>query len=355
MQNKEINVSVDPLKGLYYERIDQLEREEDIIQRDITHEFYTFLEDKLDNKELINIAIKGEVSGSKSTSAIAIIYEINSLIEKRDNKKIDMFKSIFSDQTEFLRFINTEETNLGIVIDEFSDLANTGMNATTESALFNYYSNVFAQKFIHRVSCSPSVILDINSNIILEYVGKNEKEKVSKFILRYKNVTRGFQEWTLGCIYIDVSKILDTNFYKRYRKKKFQRMELLDKHGVRDLRELEFADSILDVVDELKDFVADGNKQELSDMIQATISKVNREKKRIYSMIVSGEIGSRCRNILNLYSSIGNISIRSDKTKSEMEKLKLYTKMKKVQKILRNELEEERKRRVIYKDYLQIK
>jgi len=347
-------VEVDPLKGLYYARIDELVKESEVIQRDITGEFYAFIQDKIDNDELINIAIKGEVSGSKSTSAISIVQDINDIISVKLNKKIDMFQHIFSDQTEFIRFISTEETNVGVVIDEFSRIAQTGFNATTEVAQYDHYSDVFAQKFIHRISCSPAIVADMNANVVLEYIGKNVPEKVSKFILRYKNASRGLQEWTLGCIYVDVSNILDKKYYQRYRKKKFDRMALLDKYGVRDIRELEFADTTLEVVDELKDFVADGNKQELSDMILAIISKVNRNRKRIYSMLTVGEIASRCRNMLNLYSTVGRIMVKIDKSKSDVERSQMFKKVRKIKEILDREVNEQQKRREIYKDYLNI-
>lgn len=356
-QKEQTEVSVDILKWLYYENKDLLIKDTDMLQNDITEEFDHYIEDKIVNKEVVNIAIIGEVAGSKSTSGIAIMSKANDIIERVHKKKVDRFKHILTDQTEFIRFINTEEEDVAIVIDEFNRMAETGLNASTEAVLYDYYSEVFAQKHVHRVACSPSFVIDKNSNVILEYIGKDEEKKVSKFKLMYRNIAEGYNPRCLGCIYVDVSDVLDKEYYKRYRKRKFERMALLDKHGVRDIRELEFADVILKVVYDLRDITRDGAKQNLSDMIIATISRVCREDKRIYSMITTSEIASRVRNILGLYADLYKTGIRLAKVKNgknDTEIRNVEKKMDKVKEILVREVEEEEKRRKIYKDFLNI-
>ncbi len=353
-EREEEEVKVDVIKALYYKKRDSFEDDSESLQWDITDEFYYALSDKVENHELINIAIKGEVSGSKSTSAIALLNHISNILERRCKKKINRFKHIFADQTEFLRFINTEETDVAIVIDEFSRMAETGLNATTEIALFNYYSDVFAQKFVHRISCSPATILDLNANIILEYVGKNVEKRLSKFILRYRNTAEGFREYTLGCVYINVSEIIDEEYYVKYRKKKFDRMALLDKHGVRDIRELEFSDIIIDVVDDLREYVTDGDKSTLSDLVLASISRICREKKRIYSIITTNEIASRCKNLLCLHTDYYKAKIKMEKGKSETEREMYKKKIKKILEVLGKEIDENIRKRDIYEEYLKV-
>lgn len=347
-------VSVDILKWLYYENKDVLIKDTEMLQNDLTEEFYHYISDKISHKEVINVAFIGEVSGSKSTSAISMMHFTNGIIEKFFKKDINRFKHIFSDQTEFLRFINTEEENVAIVIDEFNRMSVTGLNATTETALFDYYSEVFAQKYVHRFSCSPSFVLDKNAHVILEYIGKDEDKQVSKWKLSYRNIAEGYHPRCLGCVYIDVSNVLNEKFYQKYKEKKFKRMALLDKHGVRDIRELEFASVILKVVVELKDITKDGNKSNLSDMIIATISRICREDKRIYSIITTNEIASRVRNILGLYADLFKCTIKLSKVKSDVEKLNIEDKKEKIQRILDLELKEERSRMSIYNDFLQI-
>lgn len=84
-------VSVDILKWLYYENKDLLIKDTEILQNDITEEFYHYLGDKINNREVINVAFIGEVAGSKSTSAIAVMNYSNSIIEESKKKKIDSF------------------------------------------------------------------------------------------------------------------------------------------------------------------------------------------------------------------------------------------------------------------------
>ena len=194
-----------------------------------------------------------------------------------------MWRWIFSDQTEFLRFINGDERNVGLTIDEFNILAKTGINSTTEEALLDYYSSVFAGQYLHRVCNSTDTLTDKNTTVILETIGKDEEKKVTRCKLIYRDIITK-KEMTLGYIDIDTSHIVKNwiesgvreivetrgiqnqkdrekvdhwkrkDFYIRYQIRKYRRMELLKKEGIRDIRELEFADIILDSILELQDY-----------------------------------------------------------------------------------------------------
>lgn len=353
-KSKTINIQADVLKALYYENKDLLRSEADTLQDDITELFEIYIEDKISSGELLNIAITGEVAGSKSTSGCKIKKKANDVIRKKHKKVIDEFKTIFSDQTEFVRFINTEEQDVCVLIDEFSRVAEIGLNATTEMALFDYYTEVFAQKHVHRISCSPSVILDKTATVILDYLGKDTNNFYSKFKLSYRNPSDGYNQKTLGFIHIYVGDIIEEDWYKKYRKKKFDRMELLDKHGVKDIRELEFSDVIIDTVEDLKAFVVDGNKTEMNDMINSAVIRFAREKKKIYSYLTLGEINSRCRNILNIYAMFGRITAKLNKCKKE-DFERLMIKKKKIEEVLDREINEEVRKLQIYKKFLDIK
>lgn len=354
MQKTQPNVEIDILKWLYFEAKDVLEKESDRIQVDVTSEFNQYLHDKISSGELINMAFKGEVAGSKSTSAISCCYTVNKALEKIYNKKIDDFSHIVADQTEFLRFVNREESHVAIVIDEFSNLAQTGLNASTETALFDYYSDVFAQKYVHRFSCSPSIILDRNATVIMEYIGKDITNKISRFKCSYRNPSDGFREVVLGHVNLDVSNVLDKKFYQRYRKKKFDRMSLLDRHGVRDIRELEFAGIILPVVGELRFFTMDGSRV-VVDTILSTVSRICRENKRIYSLLTLNEISSRVKSLLHYHSEIARCDIRIIKSKNDVEIELLKKKREKYIEMMGKDYTEEQRRNDIYNEYLNIK
>ena len=133
-KSEDINeVEIDPLKWLYYQKKGDIIKEAEVILDDITPEFDLYLEDKIKAKELLNIANIGEVAGSKSTSAIAIMHKVNKIYEDVYGKDIDRFRCIFADQIEFVRFIKTKAMYRCIVIDEFSRMGETGYNATTGS------------------------------------------------------------------------------------------------------------------------------------------------------------------------------------------------------------------------------
>jgi len=57
----------------------------------------------------------------------------------------------------------------------------------------------------------------------------------------------------LGTVNISVAEVLRTDDYKRYKERKFARMDLLKKYGVADIRQLEFSVITLETYNELKD------------------------------------------------------------------------------------------------------
>ena len=72
-EEQKANIEVDLLKWLYYENKDILQRESEALQNDITEEFYTFIEDKIKNREIINVAVRegGIVTGVMSKTLCA--------------------------------------------------------------------------------------------------------------------------------------------------------------------------------------------------------------------------------------------------------------------------------------------
>lgn len=354
-KTEQIEVHGSILKYMYFELKDVLASEQDLLQNNITNEFYDNMDECIEHNIPLNIAIKGDVGSSKSTVAWVIDDYQNTRIEKKIGKKIDRYKTCFSDQIEFIRFTSNEEWDKAIIVDEFSRIAETGLNATTESALLDYYSDVFAQRRINKIACSPSRIMDKNATIILEYIGKNEEKLISRFKVIYRDVADGYNMRTLGYVDFYVGDIIKKDFYLKYREKKFKRMELLDKHGVRDIRDLEFSGIVLQSIEILKGVIKDGNKADLTDLIHSVVSKVCRKEKRIYSYLTLTEIGSRVRAIISLYSMEYKTEIKLQKAKTEMERVGLLDKFSNVKKLLKEELEEQEKRYKLYNEYLDIK
>ena len=144
-------------------RFDYVRRNEmvegDILKEDFTQKFYNELVNIYNFGELINIALIGKVTRGKSTVAIALCdWILTNLIKKPMG-----IKNILDDQISYQRIIkDTSLTNDCHVIDEDNRLSRTGINATMETTQLQSFSEIQAQRFLHRIYCSF-----INSSIVL--------------------------------------------------------------------------------------------------------------------------------------------------------------------------------------------
>jgi len=353
----ETTIGVDPFRYLYNEQRDKLLHKGEAEQTDLTEVLYLFLDDKIKNGELINVTCRGEVATGKSTVAIALMYYTNKVLEKtfkkgKDNK--DYFTNkIFADQTEFLRFIKKDEKNVAIVIDEYNHLAEGGINSTTEQSLFDQVSDVFAQRYVHRFNCSPSTVLDKNSLVILDVIGKDLKKGITRVRVNYREPT-SFDITTLGYADINVKPVLKQVFYKKYVDKKFRRMDLIRKEGVRDIRELEFAGFVMKTYSYLKAIAV--NSRVTQSLIQATAQRFVRQDGRIYSIVANLEITNRAYALLNLTYELNKQNERLEKIRRKGGDLKsIKVAIDKTSIILGQSIKEEKKLAKLYVKYLNIK
>jgi len=350
-----IKIGVDPFRFLYNEQRDKLVTKTEAELQDLTEVLYMFLQDKINNGELINVTCRGEVATGKSTVAIALMHWVNQRLEKKFKKKSKSYftNRIFADQTEFLRFIKQDEENVAIVIDEYNHLAEGGINSTTEQSLFDQVSDVFAQKYIHRFNCSPATVMDKNSLVILDILGKNVKEGVTRVRINYREPT-GFDLTTLGYADIDVKPVLKTKFYRDYVKKKFKRMDLIRKEGVRDIRELEFAGFVVKTYEYLKSIAV--NSRVTQSLIQGTAQRFVRNDGRIYSIVAQLEITGRAHAALNLHHELNKQVERKEKLRRKGVDLRAINEaIAKTSKILGETIKEEKKLAKLYTKYLNIK
>lgn len=323
----------------------------------------------------------------KSTVVIKIAWEINKYMESIGLAKIDirkMWKFIFSDQTEFLRFINDGTRNVALAIDEFNSMAKTGLNATTEEALFEYYSDVFAAQYQHRITASPDIITDKNATLILDVIGKDEKLNITRCKLIYRDIITKVMK-TIGHIDIHtgdliknwlesardiietragaqnpqevalIKRLEEEDFYVHYQLKKYRRMDLIKKEGVRDVRELEYAGIILNVVAELEEHAKIEKIDR--DLMVLTVDEVRRREKRIYTMLVLNEIGTKASGLLNIYSKINKLTARLYNNKKEPnseQQIIIKHAIQNLKDMLENRLIEQKKLAALYKQYVNI-
>lgn len=365
-------VYIDKLKYLANIAREKIVPEEEAINNNLTETFYETIEGKTENGELINITFRGEVRTGKSLAGISVMEHINQHLKKiglllkasqersikGKDKPVESYNPyyhIFSDQIEFLRFITSGEENVCIIIDEWSKLGGTGINASTEEALYETYSDIFAGKYIHRINCSPRTIGDPNSNIILEVMGKDTEKKITRCKLVYRFVGEA-EMITLGYVDINVAETIEAEFYQSYKEKKFKRMELLDKHGVRDIRELEFAEIVIETYKKLQSYA---NVEKVkNELIMAMVGDVRRQKSRIYSIVAENEIMTRTKGLLDMKTTISHMN-KKLKSKS-IEKIPLDEKeeieaaRKLAEELLTNRLIEEGKLAELYGKYTSI-
>lgn len=139
-----------------------------------------------------------------------------------------------------------------------------------------------AQRFVHRFTATPSNQPDPTSTIILTVVNRNKKEMKTICKVYYCDYNTFGNKVFLGYAWFDVHTIVDSELERLYRIIKAKRWELLNKHGIRDLREAERADILLDTLSEVEETAQyvdyDGT------ILKPLVEKKLQDKKRVASM-----------------------------------------------------------------------
>lgn len=337
---KDKKVPIDVLKYLFRIYKSRAITEEDIMDSDITQLFWLSIISKLKNRELNRISVIGEVRTGKSTVASAIKEKMNQFIVDFGYRKDkpDPLKTIVMDQTEFLRYSKTE-SNCCVQIDEWSALGEGGANATTEQQLLQVKGDMFAKQYLHTISCNPTRMTDTNCFIILEVDGKQIKEGYTKCLLRYKDTINN-ESMYLGCIYIQVWDIIKNwekhvrhlfetkkiktkkdikyikdwakkDWYVAYNIKKDLRLKLIDDHGIRDVRDLEFSTVVLAVFKDLKDIAT--TEKVSQELLITTVQDVCREQGKIYSWYAETVVLTKVKSVLGLLTRMCKYEVQLDK------------------------------------------
>lgn len=234
-------VEISKLEYLAWKYYETDTPDSEIRKNDITEEFWQEFKYLATNKELCNIQLNGGVIKGKSTIMCLLVWEGNNLL----NNPMGLDK-ICADQYEFGKKTQTQIQNVYIGIDEFSRLETTGWNATIESAYLDQFSDVQAQRQIHKIACAPNQLIDKNSEIILRVINKNIKSQTTTCLCYYRMFSpTGETIQLIGHVVFDVSKVIKQKWYEQYRTRKFAKMELIYKEGIYHMRELHFASVVL--------------------------------------------------------------------------------------------------------------
>lgn len=294
-----IKANVDPLTLRYFELkevrgIPEIE----LLQYDVTELVYETIKFRTDHQQLMNMTIRGQVTGGKSTVGIHLMYNHNRYLVQsgRQPVALPIQEFILSDNSEYLRFADKDYTNVALLIDEYNTMTETGLSATTEMKLYDYNSDVFAQKMRHRYTCTPTLIVDKNSDLILETIGQNKEEETTICKVIYRDTIYG-NLCLLGTARIKISDVIHTEWYKAYRKKKFYRMDLLEKRGITSIKEFEWAQISRDVFAKLSTYAR--HKKIPAERISGFIEVAREAKNRYYSILTLPTLITRVKAMLD--------------------------------------------------------
>lgn len=358
MRNDKIDPLVNPLKEAYMELEGKVYDQNEILKRDVTELLDRARRGCLRNKELWNCAIRGQTGSGKSTVALAIhkeniedMRQYGLMTKEIKHLQQYLYEHIMSDQSEYLRYTMKQEENTHVVIDEFSSLNETGLNATTEKAQYEENSNLFAQRYVHKTSCSPSYIQDKNAWVILDVIGKDVERGYTRVKVSYRDVvTRN--TLLIGHADIYIGEVIKEEFYAKYRKKKFARLSLLDKYGIRDVRELEYSRIIQESYNELKD-VCTLIKLDAKQIL-VTVGKVKRKYKMQYSLYALNYIVMSVEPLLSLKRKIAETEQKANKIKEEWLQKRIKQELEVLKGTLGEALKEEERKINIEKEYRSI-
>lgn len=288
-------VEINTLKQIAIENKEKAIPEKDIRTQNITYIYRQELANMINAKETINIQIIGDPTHGKSTLASnETAYIMEKLLKKKMKEKY-----IHGNQIDYIRAVRKNpEKNICEQIDEYTTLGETGVNASTEQAWYDTFSDLIAQYYKHRISCSPRTITDPNAKIILQTYEPDRKNKTTTAQISYRFID-GTTETTqlIGHIKINIANTLEQKWYKQYRQKKEKRMWLLLNKGISDVRKLEEAKAIKKIYQNLKKLATTGYSSNA--LIRNEIAGQEIEEQLILSIIGRQEIMDQTKGLLD--------------------------------------------------------
>ena len=295
---------------------------DELLRIDLTKDVNQFREWAVKSGFYVPSLFTGSQSCGKSLSNLKFQFE-TALLQWKYKKFIglgekkedfDFYKYIVSDEVEFNELIMKGLTNCSVALDELNDMNSGGDNTTVVRQIYVTNSEVNAQRYVYRGCATPRAnsFYELTSLLVFRFVGRNDAEKKSYWMVYY-NSPEDTQKYPLGVYESYVGDIMDMKWYGKYREKKFQRMDLMDKHAVRDKRELRNSWIILEVYNELSTLTKMGSKVP-AELIKSTIEVILQKNRLIYTMLAKENFAEPLRGLLNLEASINA---------NKMKKLKL--------------------------------
>lgn len=214
--------------NLYYENATERSKIEEI---DMTEEFYKELDTMVKKGEIIIIQANCKMRLGKSTAIQSLGLHIFELLKKhglRDEQdKFSVKDNIAMDQMEFDYKMRDSKTTFTVILtDEDNKSEETGQDITAVKALQDDQSNIQADRYVYRLSASPTGITDRNTDIILDLVYIDDERMMTKANLTY----RWYEQMTekiqlIGHIWIPVGHIIE-NWITKVRKRFYEKLRI---------------------------------------------------------------------------------------------------------------------------------
>lgn len=278
--------------------------EEEILRdNNITHLLEDELKRMVKDKELITIAIIGKTVKGKSTLMGEWVRRINNWLKIETG-----LQHIASDQLEFSRktkAAGNEEwlKNCAVGIDEYNRMSETDYGSSTERAYFDYIGQVQAQRFIHRISCAPDIIYDEQADIIFNVLNKDVQKKETWFEVYYRFIKpSGKITQLIGYAKTNVEATLESDYWKDYVQRKFLRMELMSAKGIKDIRDMEWAETTLELYNRLKGQA--GLMRINKDVVRSHYNIVIKEKVQFSSILLTEKLTADVTGLLGQEAAI---------------------------------------------------
>lgn len=338
----------------------------EIASIDITETVNNFIAQAVRDRFYFSVLFTGAQSGGKSISNLTLAYKTAKYLMQLNafkglkKKDFSMNDYITYDEVEFNELIMKNVEDCIGVIDELNEMNTGGDNTTVVRQIYISNAEVNAQKFVYRFCATPRVnsFYEHTSLLVFRSIGMDRANKLNYWIVYY-NDPADTEKYPIGLYISDISEILEEKWYQKYKKKKFARMNLLNKHGVRDVRELRNAKVILQVFNALKDSTKFGTKIK-TETISGQIDLVLHREKLIYTSLAKANTLEPIKALISLKHAIELYKIEQGKLNPEKpnfrEKYEMYKELIKRDEKTLNDLVEFREKLVkILNEYEAIK
>lgn len=291
---------------------------EQIKNMDITDEFMAQYKLYFKHETLFVGNFNGNTTDGKSTAAAKLVMIGNNHLNREMSHTF-----ILGNQQEYAYWVqdNPKVSNIVLQIDEWSEMATGGANATAEQKFFEELSNIHAQTWVHRIYCSPKSIPDPNTLIHFEVASKDIKHEITVCYVYY-NLTRGgiTTPQIIGHIVLDVSDVIHSKWYTKYRENKYRKINLVRVEKNMRERDLYYAKPILKTLKRLIPIAMTGRKISYDSVLSTADTICSRDGIRQTMLGIGYAIVTPVKCILDKYYDMAKfddelVKIKKQKTK----------------------------------------